>query len=128
MDFILRCVCVCVCVCAQSCLTLCNPMACMSPTRLLYEMSQAKHWSGLPFPSPLQYMDIKFPQEVNGIVNVLEKSYSKERNAEVFRGAVSWFLKQICKWFRKKSYAYKHVCIHLCMYENRDMEKKRDKM
>ena len=51
-------------------------------------MSRAKHWSGLPFPSPLQYMDIKFPQEVNGIVNVLEKSYSKEMNAEVFRGEV----------------------------------------
>ena len=73
-------------------------------------------------------MDIKFPQEVNGIVNVLEKSYSKEMNAEVCRGAVSWFLKQICKWFRKKSYAYKHVCIHLHMYKNRDTEKKRDKM
>ena len=82
--------CVCVYVCAQSCLTLCNPMDCMSPTRLLCLYPRQEHWSGLPFPSPLQYMDIKFPQEVNSIVNMLEKSpYSKEMNAEVFRGTVS---------------------------------------
>ena len=29
------CVCVCMCVCAKSLLTLCNPMDCMQPTRLL---------------------------------------------------------------------------------------------
>ena len=28
----------------------------------------------------------------------------------------------------KKSYAYKHVCIHVCMYKNRDTEKKSGKM
>ena len=36
----------------QSCLTLCNPMACSPPGSSVHEIFQARYWSGLPFPSP----------------------------------------------------------------------------
>ena len=35
---------------AQSCLTLCNPVACQTP--LSMEFSRQEYWSGLPFSSP----------------------------------------------------------------------------
>ena len=34
----------------QSCLTLCDPIACQAP--LSMELSRQEYWSGLPFPSP----------------------------------------------------------------------------
>ena len=37
----------------QSCPTLCNPMDCSSPGSAVPRILQAKHWSGLPFPSPM---------------------------------------------------------------------------
>ena len=38
----------------QSCLTLCHPMDCMKPSRLLcpQKFSRQEYWSGLPFPFP----------------------------------------------------------------------------
>ena len=36
----------------QSCLTLCDPMACTPPGSSVYRILQAEYWSGLPFPSP----------------------------------------------------------------------------
>ena len=36
----------------QSCLTLCDPMACTPPGSSVYGILQAKYWSGLPFRSP----------------------------------------------------------------------------
>ena len=54
------CVCVCVCVCvracvcsdAHSCLNLCDPVDCSLPDSSVHGISQARIWSGLPFPSP----------------------------------------------------------------------------
>ena len=41
------------CLVAQSCLTLCNPMACSLPgQRMSMGFSRQEYWSGLPFPSP----------------------------------------------------------------------------
>ena len=39
------------CLVAQLCLTLCYPMDCIPPGYSVYGISQARHWSGLPFPS-----------------------------------------------------------------------------
>ena len=39
------------CLVAQLCLTLCGPMDCIPPGSSVYRISQARHWSGLPFPS-----------------------------------------------------------------------------
>ena len=36
----------------QSCLTLCDPMDCSLPGSSICGIFQARHWSGLPFPSP----------------------------------------------------------------------------
>ena len=41
-----------VCVCAQLCLTLSNPMDYNPPSSSVHGISQAKYWSGLPFPTP----------------------------------------------------------------------------
>ena len=75
--------CVCVCVCSVMSDSLqSHGLYVTHQATLSMRYPRQEHWSGLPFPSPLQYMDIKFPQEVNGIVNMLEKSpYSKEMNA-----------------------------------------------
>ena len=40
------------CLVAKSCQTLRNPMDCILPGSSVYGISQAKYWSGLPFPSP----------------------------------------------------------------------------
>ena len=37
---------------AQSCLTLCDPMACSPPGSSVHSILQQEYWSGLPFPSP----------------------------------------------------------------------------
>ena len=37
----------------KSCPTLCNPMDCSPPGSSVHGVCQAKHWSGLPFPSPV---------------------------------------------------------------------------
>ena len=47
-----KCVCVCVWVCAQSCPTLYDPMDCSLPISSVHRVSQARSWSGLPFPPP----------------------------------------------------------------------------
>ena len=36
----------------ESCPTLCNPMDCSLPGSSVHGTSQARYWSGLPFPSP----------------------------------------------------------------------------
>ena len=36
----------------QSCLTLCNPMACSPPGSSVHGIVQEEYWSGLPFPTP----------------------------------------------------------------------------
>ena len=44
-----------VCACALSCLTLCDPVDCLSCSRqtpLSMEFSRQEYWSGLPFPTP----------------------------------------------------------------------------
>ena len=48
---------------AQSCLTLCDPMACSLPGFSVHGTSRQEYWSGLPLPSPahtlvLTYLDI----------------------------------------------------------------------
>ena len=40
----------CVCEVAQSCLTLCKPVAHQAPLSMGF--SRQEYWSGLPFPSP----------------------------------------------------------------------------
>ena len=42
------------CLVAQLCLTICNPMDCMQPARLLcpWGFSRQEYWSGLPCSSP----------------------------------------------------------------------------
>ena len=40
------------CLVSKSCLTLCDPMDCNPPASSVHGISQAKYWSGLPFPSP----------------------------------------------------------------------------
>ena len=42
--------CICMCMHAQSCLTLCDPMACQAP--LSMEFSRQEYWIGFLFPSP----------------------------------------------------------------------------
>ena len=42
---------------AKSCLTLCDPMDCSPPVSSVHGISQAKYWSGLPFPSPRDLPD-----------------------------------------------------------------------
>ena len=37
----------------QSCLTLCDPIDGSPPGSLVPGILEAKHWSGLPFPSPM---------------------------------------------------------------------------
>ena len=37
----------------KSCPTLCNPMDCSPPGSSVHGVCQAKHWSGLPLPSPV---------------------------------------------------------------------------
>ena len=44
--------CNCVCVRAQLCSTLCDPMDCSPPGSSVRGISQARYWSGLPFPPP----------------------------------------------------------------------------
>ena len=39
------------CLVAQFCVTLCDFMDCSPPGSSLHEISQAKIWSGLPFPT-----------------------------------------------------------------------------
>ena len=46
------CVSVCLCVCAQSCPTLCKPMACSPPGSLSTGFPRQEYWSGLSFPPP----------------------------------------------------------------------------
>ena len=38
----------------QSCLTLCNPIACSPPGSSVHGFSRQKFWSGVPLPSPLE--------------------------------------------------------------------------
>ena len=40
------------CVCSQSCLTLCEPIDCISPGCPSMEFSRHEYWSGLSFPPP----------------------------------------------------------------------------
>ena len=40
------------CLVAKLCLTLCDPMDCNPPGFSVYGISQAKYWSGLPWPPP----------------------------------------------------------------------------
>ena len=47
----------CCCLVAKSCLTLCNPVDCSPPVSSVHGISQAKYWSGLPFPSPRDLPD-----------------------------------------------------------------------
>ena len=49
-----------VCLFAQTCLTLCNPMVCMQPTRLLYSRDSPGKNTGVgkPFPSPRDLPDL----------------------------------------------------------------------
>ena len=42
----------CTCSVAHSCLTFCDPMDCSPPGFSVHGISQARIWSGLPFPSP----------------------------------------------------------------------------
>ena len=43
-----------VCAAAGSCLTLCSPVGCSPPGSPSLGFSRQEHWSGLPFPSPMQ--------------------------------------------------------------------------
>ena len=40
------------CSVAELCLTLCEPMDCSTPGSSVHKISQARYWSGLPFPPP----------------------------------------------------------------------------
>ena len=45
------------CLHAEPCLTLCDPMDCSLPGSSVHGISQARYWSGLPFPSPRDLLD-----------------------------------------------------------------------
>ena len=47
------------CVCAQLSLSLYDPMKCQ--TSLSMEFSRQEHWSGLPFPTPGDWMEAASP-------------------------------------------------------------------
>ena len=42
---------------AKPCLTLCNPMDCVSPGSSVHGIPRQEYWIGLPFPSPLDFSD-----------------------------------------------------------------------
>ena len=45
------------CVCVHSCLSLCDPVDCSNQAPLFMEFSRQEYWSGLPFPSPGDFLD-----------------------------------------------------------------------
>ena len=45
-------------VCAQSCLTLCDPMDHSPCGSSVHRISQARNWSGLPFPTPRDLLSL----------------------------------------------------------------------
>ena len=47
------------CFVTQPCLTLCDPVDCSPPGSSVLEISQAKYWSGLPYPPPGGYARLR---------------------------------------------------------------------
>ena len=47
------------CLLAEPCPTLCGPMDCGLPGSSVHGISQARSWSGLPFPSPRDLLDTR---------------------------------------------------------------------
>ena len=74
----------------ESCLTLCNPTEGSPPGSSVPGILQAEHWSGLPFPSPLQILDALIFENVYILVSY-EFSKIKDLLIECFSHlTVNW--------------------------------------